>query len=59
MNGLFLTLVLLAFVVMLFSTRFTLPLLTLGILLLDAGVHGNQSAPPTWLSISSVVLSAL
>jgi predicted MFS family arabinose efflux permease len=43
-NGLFFLLILLAFVVMLFSERFTLPLLTLGVLLLDAGVQGNQIA---------------
>jgi hypothetical protein len=46
-NGLFLILVLLAFIVMVFSDRSTLPLLTLGVLLLDAGVHGNQSANQT------------
>jgi predicted MFS family arabinose efflux permease len=43
-NGLCFSLVLLAFIVMLFSEQFTLPMLTLGVLLLDAGVQGNQIA---------------
>jgi predicted MFS family arabinose efflux permease len=43
-NGLFFLLILLAFVVMLFSEQFTLLVLTVGVLLLDAGVQGNQIA---------------
>jgi predicted MFS family arabinose efflux permease len=43
-NGLCFSLVLLAFIIMLFSEQFTLPMLTLGVLLLDAGVQGNQIA---------------
>jgi MFS family permease len=43
-NGLFFSLVLLAFIIMLFSEQFTLPMLTLGVLLLDAGVQGNEIA---------------
>jgi predicted MFS family arabinose efflux permease len=43
-NGLFFLLILLAFIVMLFSDQFTLPVLTLGVLLFDAGVQGSQIA---------------
>jgi predicted MFS family arabinose efflux permease len=43
-NGLFFALILVAFIVMLFSQQFTLPILALGVLLLDAGVQGNQIA---------------
>lgn len=43
-NGLFLSLILLAFVVMLFSNQYTLLLVGAGVLLLDAGAQGNQIA---------------
>jgi predicted MFS family arabinose efflux permease len=46
-NGLFLFLVLLAFVTMLFSHQYTLLVLGAGVLLLDAGVQGNQIANQT------------
>jgi predicted MFS family arabinose efflux permease len=43
-NGLFFSLILLAFGVMLFSEQNTLILLGIGVLLLDAGAQGNQIA---------------
>ena len=43
-NGMFLSLILLAFVTMLFSGQNTLLLLAVGVLLLDAGTQGNQIA---------------
>jgi predicted MFS family arabinose efflux permease len=43
-NGLFFSLVLLAFAVMLFSDHYTLILVGAGVLLLDAGAQGNQIA---------------
>jgi predicted MFS family arabinose efflux permease len=46
-NGLFLVLVLLAFVTMFFSDQSTLLVLGGGVLLLDAGVQGNQIANQT------------
>jgi predicted MFS family arabinose efflux permease len=46
-NGLFLLLVLAAFVTMFFSDRYTLLVLGAGVLLLDAGIQGNQIANQT------------
>jgi predicted MFS family arabinose efflux permease len=46
-NVVFLVLVLLAFVTMLFSDQYTLVVLGAGVLLLDAGVQGNQIANQT------------
>jgi predicted MFS family arabinose efflux permease len=43
-NGLFFSLILIAFVVMLFSEQYTLFLVGAGVLLLDAGAQGNQIA---------------
>jgi predicted MFS family arabinose efflux permease len=43
-NGLFFSLILIAFVVMLFSEQYTLFLVGVGVLLLDAGAQGNQIA---------------
>jgi len=43
-NGLFFCLILVAFVVMLFSNQYTLLLVGVGVLLLDAGAQGNQIA---------------
>ena len=43
-NGFFLILVLLAFIVLLFSNRNTLLMLGMGVVLLDAGIQGNQIA---------------
>jgi MFS-type transporter involved in bile tolerance (Atg22 family) len=42
-NGLFFALIMLAFITMLFSEQNTLLLVGLGVLLLDAGVQGNQN----------------
>jgi predicted MFS family arabinose efflux permease len=46
-NGLFLFLVLMAFFTMLFTDQYTLLVLGAGVLLLDAGVQGNQIANQT------------
>ena len=43
-NGLFFSLILIAFVTMLFSEQYTLFLVGVGVLLLDAGAQGNQIA---------------
>ena len=43
-NGLFLALIILAFIAMLFSAQNTLLLVGVGVLLLDAGAQGNQIA---------------